>query len=169
MRIRLDLNERKQQARAGAPTIVRGGINRAFRRIGGFAVPILKRHTPTGATNKLRNLTVFSIIGGPTSQRLEIRQSARTAGGAFYGRFVREGTRPHMPPWMALLPWVRAKLAPANEKEARSMAFMVALAIKRRGTKPNPYHQRALAEMMPGVRSIMAQEKVTIIARLNGR
>lgn len=159
--------DRKAQVFQGEITRMRGRTNAMLRRIGRFAVPILRQHTPKGATGRLREFTVFQIVGGPTRQTLEIRQEARAPGGAFYGRFVREGARPHFPPVAALIPWVKARMGAGSEKDARSKAFMVALAISRRGTRPNPYHRQALAQILPGARTIAAEFGREIAARLN--
>lgn len=48
--------------------------------------------------------------------------------------FVELGTKPHMPPVDALVPWVKAVLGIAEPKQARSVAFLVARKIARHGT-----------------------------------
>lgn len=127
-------------------------VNNGLRRIGGQGVPILKGHTPIGATSNLRNKTVFQIREMGMEQMLQFRQGARSRD-FFYGRAVRGGRRPgRMPPVEALIPWVRAKLH-VSEARVRGVAFVVARAIGRRGTKPNPYHVRALQAMMPNIRA----------------
>ncbi|MBF9263391.1 HK97 gp10 family phage protein [Acidovorax cattleyae] len=55
--------------------------------------------------------------------------------------FLELGTRPHMPPVDALVPWVRAVLG-VDRKRERSVAYLVARKIARRGTKA----QRHFAE-----------------------
>jgi hypothetical protein len=56
-----------------------------------------------------------------------------------YSIFVEKGRRPgaRQPPVMALIPWVRAILG-APAKRERSVAFLVARAISRRGIAPRP-------------------------------
>lgn len=49
--------------------------------------------------------------------------------------FAELGTRPHMPPIEALVPWVRAVLGVPAKRE-RSVAFLVARKIARKGTAP---------------------------------
>lgn len=141
-------------------------INEALREIGHLVTPVVKRETPTGATGRLRNVTVFEVLGTSLDQRLEIRQSAFSPMGFPYGRAVRRGTVPHFPPVDALIPWVIKKLAvaPAN---ARSVAFLVARKISRVGTKPNPYHSRVLDETMGGIQEIVNRVGRTITARLS--
>lgn len=48
--------------------------------------------------------------------------------------FVELGTRPHMPPVAAIVPWVKAVLGIADPKEIKRVAFLVARKIARRGT-----------------------------------
>lgn len=49
-----------------------------------------------------------------------------------------------MPPVDALVPWVRRKLGVSNEKEARRVAFAIALSIKKRGIDAFPYLRMAV-------------------------
>lgn len=49
--------------------------------------------------------------------------------------FVELGTRAHMPPIEALVPWVTAVLGITEIKEARQVAFLIARKIARKGTK----------------------------------
>lgn len=49
--------------------------------------------------------------------------------------FLELGTKPHMPPVEALVPWVRAVLGVPAKRE-RSVAFLVARKIARKGTEP---------------------------------
>jgi hypothetical protein len=63
--------------------------------------------------------------------------------------FVEGGRRPGKPPPIsALLPWVRLKLAPANEAQARMKAFLVARAIGKRGLRGREIMKRALPEVV---------------------
>lgn len=63
----------------------------------------------------------------------EITYSAPYADSVEYGRLPGS-----MPPPDALINWVRRKLN-VRSKNARNVAFAVALAIKRRGLEPTPY------------------------------
>ena len=56
--------------------------------------------------------------------------------------FLELGTKPHMPPIEALVPWVQARLG-VEPKRARSVAFLVARKIARKGTEPKKYFERA--------------------------
>lgn len=58
--------------------------------------------------------------------------------------FVELGTKPHMPPVQALVPWVRAVLG-VDAKRAPSVAFLVARKIAKKGTKPQEHFAKAVA------------------------
>jgi hypothetical protein len=62
-----------------------------------------------------------------------------------YAAYVESGTGRHFPPPSALLLWVKRKFNPADEKEALSIAFLVARAISRRGTLAFGMFARAFA------------------------
>lgn len=151
------------------PEYLFGAYIKAFRRLGRLLVPELKRETPVGARSKLKNSTVFQILGKTYDLRLEIRQSAFSQGGYPYGQAVRGGTRPHFPPIAALIPWVIKKLGIFGEKEARSVAFLVARKISRVGTKANPYHERVFNSNVGMIRRIVTEEIVNVSARIEGR
>lgn len=57
--------------------------------------------------------------------------------------FVELGTKPHMPPVHALIPWVRAVLG-VDAKRAPSVAFLVARKIAKKGTKPQKHFESAV-------------------------
>lgn len=158
-----DLGERLNRAE----TVRRISMNEGLREIGKIMVPILKAHTPVGATSKLRNTTVFQIRPLGSEQLLQIRQGAKS-GGAFYGRFVRGGRKPgRQPPIAALLPWVIKKLGVAGPR-ARSVAFLVARKIGKRGVKANPYHVRALRAGMSQVQGAVNRMGQRVVAFLGG-
>jgi hypothetical protein len=69
----------------------------------------------------------------------------RVVEGMNYGRVVEEGGRPHGVSSVKLIPWVERVLG-AREKEARDKAFLIARAIKRRGTRAQPYMRPAAEE-----------------------
>lgn len=48
--------------------------------------------------------------------------------------FVELGTKPHMPPVAAMVPWVKAVLGITEPKEVKRVAFLVARKIAREGT-----------------------------------
>ncbi len=144
---------------------VLGGLNRTLRKVGQLMVPALKDYTPVGASHHLRNKTTAQLIGTAEDMRLEIRQGARSDRGYFYGQAVRGGTRPHFPPYRALIPWVQAVLG-VSAKQAPSVAFLVARKISKRGTAANQYHVRALEANYGNIQRIVDEEGVAIVSHL---
>ena len=154
-----ELTDRMNQS----DTLVKITLNEGLRNIGRLFVP----HKGTGPlaaetpkrTGKLRRSTIFQIVGGAADQRLEIRQGARSTEGAFYGFFVREGTRPH-------------EIVP---RRARALRFIIAgkVIFARRvhhpGTRPNPYHKRVLTGLSGQVQQIVNQMGSKVTAYLSGR
>ena len=130
----------------GAREVILANQLKALRNVGRAAMPIFKDETPKGkpAPNRarppgrLRSSTRFEIktLSGLA---LEIRQGAKTAGGAFYGLFVRGGTAPHT----------------IRPHKAKALHFWVggrevfAQKVDHPGTKPNRYHLRAMKRLMP--------------------
>ena len=148
-----------------APEYMYGAILTALRRIGKVMVPAVKSQTPVGATSKLRNSTVFQVMGKGREMKLEVRQSAFSDTGFPYGVAVRLGTKPHFPPIEALIPWVKKKLGIGDEKEARTVAFLVARKISKVGTKGNPYHERVLRNQLGMIRRVINEEMVNLTKR----
>ena len=140
-------------------------LNQALRKCGQLLVPRVKEATPVGASHKLRNTTVFQVLGKAEDMRMELRQSAFSEGGFPYGVSVRHGTRPHFPPIEALVPWVRVVLH-VSEERVRSVAFLVARKISRVGTKPNPYHIRVFEQSVGELKDIMKIGAVDFFARI---
>ena len=144
-------------------TLVKITLNEGLRNIGRLFVPH-KGGGPLAAeppkrTGKLRRSTIFQIVGGTTDQRLEIRQGARSKGGAFYGFFVREGTQPHE----------------IVSRRAKALRFIIAgkVIFARRvhhpGTRPNPYHKRVMARLQDRVQQVVNQMGSKVTAYLSGR
>ena len=70
-------------------------------------------------------------------------------GADRYAAPVETGAAPHMPPPSALLPWVQKKFEIEDEKHALSVAFAVALQIRKRGTQGHEMFSRALTDLEP--------------------
>lgn len=129
-------------------------INQLLRKIGKIYVPILRSLTPV-KTGKLRNVTAFTV-GTPSGQRLEVRQSARTRDGVFYGAFVRGGTKPHT----------------IEPRRANALRFVIggqvvfATKVNHPGTKPNPYHIRALKQAQSGIDMAQREAGFKVVVEL---
>lgn len=82
--------------------------------------------------------------------------------------FVELGTRPHMPPVAALVPWVTAVLGISDPKEVKRVAFMVARKIARNGTKPQRPAGRAVETTRGQVVAMFERAAAQIVAHLAG-
>ena len=80
---------------------------------------------------------------------------------------VELGTKPHMPPSKALIPWVRAVLG-VSAKEAPGVAYLVARKIAKSGTKAQRPLARTLAEIDGQVIAIFEAAAGRIAAQLTG-
>ena len=116
-------------------------------------VSILRRFTPVGATGNLRNSTKGILSKTPQGYRSLVVQDARSGGGFSYQEVVNRGSRPHFPPPAALVAWVRAKWG-LTGRAAVAGAWRLAVHISKRGTRPNPYVDKAMAVARPGLRAI---------------
>lgn len=79
----------------------------------------------------------------------EIIGVSPNVGADLYAAPVETGTRPHMPPASALLPWVQKKFSDIDEKSALSLAFAIAKTIQKRGTQGHFMFERALEALEP--------------------
>ncbi len=118
-------------------TVIRRHLEEALTEVAAFGEREIRKRTPAGATGNLHS----RILG-------EVRVSPQPAvlwgTPAAYGPAVEEGRRPgRMPPPEALVSWVEEVLNVPREK-SRGVAFVVARAIGRRGTKPRGMFGRSL-------------------------
>jgi hypothetical protein len=137
-----------------------------LQRIGKVMVPALKDETPKGSSRKLRNKTYSILMGdNTTDMRVEVRQVARSDRGFPYGIAVRTGTKPHFPPYRALIPWVKAVLD-VPEAQAGGVAFVIARKISQVGTEANPYHVRAYESKVGEIQPIVEDEMNRLVNML---
>lgn len=81
--------------------------------------------------------------------------------------FLELGTKPHMPPVDALIPWVRAVLG-VDAKRAPSVAYLVARKIARKGTEPRQPFANALARTQGQVLRMFEDAAGQVAAHLGG-
>ena len=81
---------------------------------------------------------------------------------------VELGSRPHFPPLAPIALWVRRKLGISNEGEARSVAFLIARKISRRGTPPREFFKQGFEAGKGRVQTFFDRAGETIAARLQG-
>ena len=105
-------------------------ISRSLLRVFGAE----KVEAPFGISGLLRDN--WQITNG----RFEGSLTSKTP----YAIFVHEGTAPHMPPVDAITPW-------ANKKGINPWAL--AMSIAKKGTKANPFLQRAVDSSEAGIES----------------
>lgn len=98
----------------------------------------VKEGIPRGATG----LTAASVTSDAFSTPAGILGVVASSQPS--ATFVELGTRAHMPPVDALVPWVRAVLG-VDAKRAPSVAYLIARKIARRGTKAKQPFAKALA------------------------
>jgi hypothetical protein len=72
-----------------------------------------------------------------------------------YSSPVNDGSRPHFPPYEALIPWVIKKFGATDEKTARSIAFLIARKIARVGTLPVGMYDKAYQQLMTEAQGIL--------------
>lgn len=83
-----------------------------------------------------------------------------------YAKAVEEGSRPHFPPAAALERWVQLKLGVPAE-DAPGVAFVIARAISKRGTKAHHMLRDAVAASTPRIRERFARANARIKQRLS--
>ncbi|MFP3943811.1 MAG: hypothetical protein ACLFWF_07960 [Alphaproteobacteria bacterium] len=81
---------------------------------------------------------------------------------------VELGSKPHFPPIEPLSDWARAKLGVPAE-EARSVGFLVARKISRKGTEPVEMVQRAMRDNERQVQEIFSRAVARIASRIGGQ
>lgn len=126
-----------------------------------FMEGVIKKAAPVGA--------------GPIHLRDTIFHKIRAQGDgvwgmvatpAIYGEPVELGTRPHFPPVAPLQHWVERKLG-LSGKEAKSVAFLIARAISKRGTKAQKMFTDNVNQHAVDVIQILAQIPADIIRQVN--
>lgn len=119
------------------------------------------------AANRLVGYTVEEIIKGDVVAHGTLKDSVRAhnlADGAFvaieapHADAVEHGSRPHWPPIQPLIDWALVKGLANTEAEAKSIGFLVARAISRRGTRPRKYFAKAVARIKPDIVKHMVAE-----------
>lgn len=84
-----------------------------------------------------------------------------------HGEPVEMGTKPHFPPIGPIQHWVQTKLHIESEKESRSVAFLIARSISRRGTKGAKMFQTGFEDNEAMVMRILNEIPGDILRRVN--
>jgi hypothetical protein len=136
----------------GAQDAVLDGILIGMEAVGERGVGLVVEGTPVGATGQLAH-TVFPHLEQNAGTITEIISNGPPAD--VYAAPVNDGSRPHFPPYEALIPWVIKKFGATDEKSARSIAFLIARKIARRGTPPVGQYDRAYEQLMQEAQGIL--------------
>lgn len=119
-------------------------ITRSLTRIWGAE----KREAPFGVAGQLRDNWVITTA----------RFQGTLASNMPYALFVEKGTGPHMPPIDAITPWAKKKgLNP----------WAVAMSIKKKGTKANPFLSRAIDDAQSGIEQEFEDALNATLAEVN--
>lgn len=120
----------------------------------------IKLLTPEGAGPIHLRDTIFHKI---EQRGVSVRGLISTP--ASYGESVEMGTRPHFPPVAPIRFWVEKKLRLAGA-EAKSVAFLIARAISKRGTKGAKMFQQGVEKNEAAVMAILNRIPEEIIRRI---
>lgn len=125
-----------------------------------FLEGAVKQATPVGAGPIHLRDTIFSKVnnGEPVEGIL--------GTPAQYGLPVEMGTKPHFPPIAPIQHWVEYKLGYSG-KEAASVAFLIARAISKRGTKGYGMFTKTFEQNEAHVLSILNSIPADIVARVS--
>jgi len=146
-----------------APRVVREELDQAMNasvlHLKGQIVPLV----PVGVTALLRGGVAAAITGEG------VTLVGRVFDAVSYALPVELGSRPHFPPIGPIALWVRRKLGISDEREARSVAFLIARKISRVGTKPVKFFARGFDAGKGRCVTFFEQANERIAARLSGK
>lgn len=129
-----------QRSMDGSIKAAREGLQKAALKIVADAVQNIQ-------SNKIWNTGALANSG--KVQKVEGDEDAIDAGffsdkGEGYAAYVEYGRRAgKMPPWDMLAAWAQKKLR-LNPKEAKSVGFLIARKIAKKGTRPHPFFAPAV-------------------------
>ena len=139
---------------------VRSEINRRFKAIGMEVLREAKINLRKNDTNTFHNLERSGIVA-------DINGGVKVGFYAHYAAIVEHGRRAgRRPPMLPILDWVHKRGLIEGRRKAsreRSAAFLIARAIGRRGTRPQPYFYPAVDKYKPKLKSVMADALETAI------
>jgi len=148
------------------PEIVQRELDRVITEAVAFLERDVKELTPVGVFGAQGGL--LGSIAGEVRGRGTPAVKGIVASAQKYAEPVEKGTRPHFPPLDPIQLWVERKLG-IDASESRSVAFMIARAISRRGTKGQRMFERALEENWPVLERMFERAGFRITRRLDGQ
>lgn len=132
------------------------GIAHGLEKVGLRGVQLVDQHTPVGATGNLIHgvFAQFHQEGPVMHEVIAVAPPAEVYAGP-----VETGTRPHFPPFDgSLLLWVQKKEPQLNEKQARSLAFLIARKISKKGTQGAHMFELAFQQLQQEAPGILEQQ-----------
>ena len=129
------------------------------------AATLLAQREVMERTPRVTGLTARSITSDAYRTPLGVEGTVSSSQISMVA--VELGTKAHMPPVEALVPWVRAVLGVAP-KDAKRVAWLVARKIARRGTKAQAPMGRTMAEIEGQVVALFEAAAGRIGAQLMG-
>lgn len=124
---------------------------------------------------EVRQRTPQGVGGTQSGLRASIFAEQRESPGLFsevigsnlaYAEPVEFGTRPHFPPPAALIPWVEKFLSLREGQTAEGVAYLVARAISRRGTKGAHMFEAGLKTAKPRLTGIFERMGLRVATTL---
>lgn len=148
---KIDTSNLKKRFAAADPK-VRSNVANQLNRLGTMTVSNMRASAPRDTSYMVNQMRASKA----SSNTLEVIVTA----GAKYTRAVDEGTKPHFPPFEALIPW--AKRHPMAGVKPEASAFLIARAISKRGSKARnfikpvitPAKAQAIAMMKDALRGV---------------
>lgn len=156
--LRIDVEQQKPLNAATMASQADGVIESGLTEMGQLLERTVKEATPLGATKLLRGSIFAELRGTPVRELL-------VASTQPYAPPVERGRQPgKFPPMGPILLWVRRKLGAGSEKEARSIAFLVARKIARKGTPGAAMFFKGFTKARPALERIAQKMGGTIVA-----
>lgn len=146
-----------------APQIVMEEIATSLQEALSLLEREIKDRMPTGATGLLRGSVTHQLIAQARGQEI----AGKVFSPLSYAAPVELGTKPHFPPIAPLRDWVEKKLG-LSKSESRSVAFLIARKIAKKGTKPQKSFETGFRDNTEQVNAILGRGLARIRARLMG-
>lgn len=121
-----------------------------------------QENMPVGANGLTRRSVISDVFTTPAGVLGVVGSSQPSA------LFVELGTRPHMPPVAAMVPWVKAVLGISEPKEVQRVAYLVARKIAREGTPAQRPMGRAVDDHEGQVLAMYERAAGRVAAHLAG-
>lgn len=157
-----------EEATAEVRAAVAAGFEAAIERIGIRGAQLVQSNITSPFNDKPAAVSTSNLAQSIQHERVAdpLTHKVVVFAGApadVYAAPVETGTRPHFPPIEPLVQWVKRKFNHIrHESEARSLAFIIARSIARRGTRGHLMFQRAsdalYAEARPIAERAIAEE-----------